>query len=91
MKLFNLILVSAAFSIAAAGAIAGHQNSALTTVYGRNNSNQCLAGDPSTMQPGCTTVGASFQCTIVLYSTSQVVPAFNLKIGSICGQPFWYN
>ncbi|MBT1690062.1 hypothetical protein [Dawidia soli] len=61
MKLYNLIIVLAAFAIAVTGAIAGQRNSALTIIYGKDiSTNQCLQGDPSTMQPGCSTAAASF-------------------------------
>ncbi|MBT1689860.1 hypothetical protein [Dawidia soli] len=93
MKSYNLILVTVAFAIAAAGAIGGQQNSdALTIIYGKDiSTNQCLQGDPSTMQPGCSTAAASFPCTIIIYATGLQGRAYNSKIGTTCVQPFWYN
>jgi hypothetical protein len=91
MKRYNLILVTMAFAIATAGAIAGQQNSAVTTVFGKTSLNQCLQGNPASLETGCSTAAASFRCSVMIYSTNEICPAYNNKFGSTCVTPLWYN
>lgn len=91
MKNYNILLVSAGFIIATIGAVAGQGAEPLTTVYGKTTLNQCLLADPSTMEFGCSTAAASFKCTVVVYSTQDVCPAYASKLGTVCSTPYWRN